>query len=72
MPVKVAPRKSRYNSETYDKAPCPACDLKLTRREGYGKVFKSGEFAGRRKQRWERLNSECDRFEKNFLYGWAD
>ena len=55
-----------------DKASCPACGLSLTRREGYGKVCRLGENAGRRKQRWTCLNPKCDRCGKSFLGGWAD
>jgi predicted RNA-binding Zn-ribbon protein involved in translation (DUF1610 family) len=59
-------------TETGDKVPCPTCGLKLTRREGYGKLFMTGENAGRKKIRWQCRNPECDRFGKNFLCGWAN
>jgi hypothetical protein len=68
-----ASREAMVRSDaTDDKAPCPACGLKVTRREGYGKIHKTGVDAGRRKQKWRCLNPECDRFQKNFLGDWAD
>ena len=69
----AAPARSAVRSIVQgDKASCPACGLSLTRREGYGKVCRSGENAGRRKQRWTCTNPGCDRCGRSFLGDWAD
>jgi len=68
----AAPARSAVRSIVQgDKASCPACGLNLVRREGLGKVCRSGENVGKRKQRWTCTNPGCDRCGRSFLGDWA-